>query len=579
MLEEIGFVHISASMCAILWHQGFFLSLKKGKCPRMPLSETCLSLLLTSDPVELFLLTGSDAPHADVSFPLESQMPQSEESSKYFIHICIPKDAPEKKIHRIAVPILFWCEPHLYMDQYSNPAGEGLDGKVIVTIKGTADMVLPLFENDVKSVSYSLSKGEALITDLALLENSPGVDGAEYILQFNPEIRQTSVSIAPYILPFRFCNDSEHQKVIMGLSKKKDRLSQTILMYQEIFEANKQLKSELECQVRDANHKLNELQPELMKCGLDVSELTAVSAIDKIIKNKKAVLSRIEGLPRRKCSIPDPFKGSPNVLGKVGHLALLEDDDTARVISWHMLGDMDCVVTETTSAAKKIYDDTQGRQQVLPLETVWRPNERPLPHIRNGSALFRPVGNPVFVKDMLIFPEHVDSCNKVFATLVGDTILIDDLDSANNYRRGVVQNKMQCPTLLTRQGERIRSNGKFGGVQNKAPSIEKLRGQVFGAPLPKEHKHIHHQIELLQQYLVAMQKASDVRSEYSSHVQYLQSPDMKKKQQDLQQQEEELRELENSLATTPTRAYVKRSFEPEPCDLSVPSKRSRRKKS
>ncbi len=53
---------------------------------------------------------------------------------------------------------------------------------------------------------------------------------------------------------------------------------------------------------------------------------------------------------------------------------------------------------------------------------------------------------------------------------------------------------MQCPTLLTRQGERIRSNGKFGGLQNKAPSIEKLRGQVFGAPLPKEYKHTRHQI-------------------------------------------------------------------------------------
>ncbi len=55
----------------------------------------------------------------------------------------------------------------------------------------------------------------------------------------------------------------------------------------------------------------------------------------------------------------------------------MEDDDAAKVISWHILGDMDCVVTETTSAAKKIYDDTQGRQQVIPLETVfWRPNDR-----------------------------------------------------------------------------------------------------------------------------------------------------------------------------------------------------------
>lgn len=52
---------------------------------------------------------------------------------------------------------------------------------------------------------------------------------------------------------------------------------------------------------------------------------------------------------------------------------------------------------------------------------------------------------------------------------------------------------MQCPTLLTRQGDRIRSNGKFGGLQNKAPSIEKLRGQVFGAPLPEEYHTIFKQ--------------------------------------------------------------------------------------
>lgn len=465
------------------------------------------------------------------------------------------------------------------MDQYDNAAGEGIDGKVVVTVKGTGNMVVPLFENGEKSLSCSLTNGETLITDLVLLENCPGEDGAEYILQFHPEFQKTSVTITPYSLPFRFCNDAEYQEVIVNLSKKKDHLSKTVLMYRDIFETNEQLKSELECQVRDASNKLNELKPELMKSGLDISDLTTVSAIENAINAKKAILDKMENQHRRKCSIPDPFKDSPHVLGKVAHLAQVEDDDAAKVISWHILGDMDCVVTETTSAAKKIYDDTQGRQQVLPLETVfWRPNDRPLPHIRNGSSLFRPLGNPVFVKDLLIFPEHVEGCNKVFATLLGDTILIDDLDSANHYRRGVVQNKMQCPTLLTRQGERIRSNGKFGGLQNKAPPIEKLRGQVFGAPLPKEYNHTCLQIELLQQYSGAMQKASDVKSDYNSHFQYLQSPQMKQKRQEFKQQEEELRELEQTLARTPEKR-VKRSLEPETSEPSVPPKRTRRKPS
>uniref|UniRef100_A0AAZ3QDB4 Uncharacterized protein n=1 Tax=Oncorhynchus tshawytscha TaxID=74940 RepID=A0AAZ3QDB4_ONCTS len=75
---------------------------------------------------------------------------------------------------------------------------------------------------------------------------------------------------------------------------------------------------------------------------------------------------------------------------------------------------MDCVVTMTTVAAWKIYNDTQGRQQAMPLDTVfWRNNNsssRPLPHIRNGQARFLPIRNPVFARDLLIFQENAEGC-------------------------------------------------------------------------------------------------------------------------------------------------------------------------
>ena len=51
-----------------------------------------------------------------------------------------------------------------------------------------------------------------------------------------------------------------------------------------------------------------------------------------------------------------------------------------------------------------------------------------------------------------------------------------------------------CPTILTRDGERIRSNGKFGGLMNKALPIEKLRGAVFGGPLPSIYYNSINQI-------------------------------------------------------------------------------------
>lgn len=57
---------------------------------------------------------------------------------------------------------------------------------------------------------------------------------------------------------------------------------------------------------------------------------------------------------------------------QIAHLAQIEDDRAAVVISWHLASDMDCVVTLTTDAARSIYDETQGRQQVLPLDSIYR---------------------------------------------------------------------------------------------------------------------------------------------------------------------------------------------------------------
>jgi hypothetical protein len=48
-----------------------------------------------------------------------------------------------------------------------------------------------------------------------------------------------------------------------------------------------------------------------------------------------------------------------------------------------------------------------------------------------------------------------------------------------------------CPTILTRDGDRVRSNGKFGGLMNKALPLEKLRGSIFGEPLPSSFDNTH----------------------------------------------------------------------------------------
>ncbi|XP_031439419.1 structural maintenance of chromosomes flexible hinge domain-containing protein 1 isoform X2 [Clupea harengus] len=466
------------------------------------------------------------------------------------------------------------------MDEYNNPAGEGCNGQVSVSLKSQSDCSqkdLPLFEGKTSSATFPLKDGEAHIKDLALAENSPGRDGTEYILIFQADI----LELTPFELPFRFYNDVENQRQMSALTKKKDRLSVSIEVYHSLFDTNNQLITELKGQLQVAESREKQLKSQIQKTGIG-SALSTMSAIDALIRQKEAEMVSIKSQPRRSCSIPDPFRTSPDVLGKVAHLAKVDEDDAAKVISWHLLGDMDCVVTVTTAAARKIYGDTQGRQQVMPLETVfWKSSVRPLPHVRNGMNTFSPVGKPVFARDLLIFPQYADKCQMVFGSLLGDTILIDDLDSANHYRKGVVQSKIQCPTLLTRQGDRIRSNGKFGGLQNKAPPIEKLRGHVFGAPLPKEYYTASSHAEMLQQYRAALDKSQEVQADYDAHVQYLQSPEMRQKERELKEQTSQLQDIEQELASTPARtplvSAVKRAHLEQGESSRAPSKRARLK--
>uniref|UniRef100_A0A667WXU0 Structural maintenance of chromosomes flexible hinge domain containing 1 n=1 Tax=Myripristis murdjan TaxID=586833 RepID=A0A667WXU0_9TELE len=378
---------------------------------------------------------------------------------------------------------------------------------------------------------------------LAVMQNSPGHDGGVYVLHFKPEVPKYP-TLAPFELSFGFYNDAENQQNMSKLSKKKDELSHAIAVYKEIFNTNKELLDLLTSRHQDASNKEGILKTELGKRNIRITD------IDKVLNEKTAEMDRLRNAPRRVCTIADPFRGHHDVLGKVGHLALVEDDAAAVVISWHIRGDMDCVITRTTDAARRIYNDTSGKQQVMPLETIYRnQSNRPMPHMRNGRCLFAPVGNPVRARDLLIYPENAECCDIVFRTILGDTILMDNLDSANNYRKAVVQQNIPCPTILTRQGERISAMGKFGGAQNRAPSIERLQGLVFGAPPPQQYHTLSEQIAMLHQYRAALQNKNLTRKERDNHMKKLKAPDMVQKEVDMEENLKQLEEINRQLGT------------------------------
>uniref|UniRef100_A0A7N8YG44 Structural maintenance of chromosomes flexible hinge domain containing 1 n=1 Tax=Mastacembelus armatus TaxID=205130 RepID=A0A7N8YG44_9TELE len=284
------------------------------------------------------------------------------------------------------------------MDSYGNPTGQNLHGKVAVSMKSSScdgSTNLPLFEGKNSRCQFNLVEGKVHITRLAIMENSPGENGNEYNLIFKPEVSlEAPTPLIPFELKFLFYNDSENQHKMSALSGKKDALNVAIAKYEEIFNDHQTLLMLLTA----------------MKLHFKSLSFNLSSTVETLILT----------------------------LLQVGHLACVQDDDAARVISWHLSGDMDCVITTTTAAARTIVDNTLGRQQVMPLDGIlMHPGNRPLPHLRNGTPLFPPQGNPIYARDLLIYSHRPEDCNTVFKNILGDTILMDDLYSGTEYRKAV----------------------------------------------------------------------------------------------------------------------------------------------
>ncbi|XP_037549865.1 structural maintenance of chromosomes flexible hinge domain-containing protein 1 [Nematolebias whitei] len=431
------------------------------------------------------------------------------------------------------------------MDKFGNSAGQDLNGTVVVSIRCLADeqsRSVPLFEGKTSNVQIPLNEGSAHVNRLAIMENSPGENGSRYVVVFKAQV--PTASLVSFELPFHFYNDVENQRKMSELSRKKDELSAALARYEETCCSFNQLLEMLAAQVQDTSKKEAALKDELNRKNVNVPHSVSIQDIVKLLTEKRAEIEMIENMPRRVCNISNNYNGQ-DVIGTVGHLAVIMDDDAARVISWHLGGDMDCVITRTTAAARRIYYNSGGNQQVMALDSIFvQQFDRPLPHIRNGHKLFDPPGNPVYAKDFLTFPHEQQSCEIVFKNLLGTTILMRDLESATNYRKKVVENRIHCPTILTLQGDRISSQGKFGGAQNRAPPIHRLK--VFGAPFPHHYAILQEQKELLCQYHSAVMKRQTAEMDWTKHWK---SPDMAQKQQKMEEIKKQLADIDEQLAS------------------------------
>ncbi|XP_044184398.1 structural maintenance of chromosomes flexible hinge domain-containing protein 1-like [Acropora millepora] len=444
-------------------------------------------------------------------------------------------------------------------DKFDNLTGENLKGKVVISVNSSSEGIdeIPALAGNLYSTEVPLVKGVATVQNLLIQENTAGKDGQEYLLNFSAQIPANASPhpIPPFTLAFLFYNDVRKQQQMAQLTKERDHLFETIRTYRLLFETTRQLINEMQVSVNEASLQEQKIRGELRKQNIGASSLASVASVTSLITELSRKRDEISTTPRRQCLLHPGPRGDSGILGKVAHLAQVVDDDVARVLSWHMASDMDCVVTLTTEKAKQVYRDSKGQQQVLPLDSIFRRSlpewNRSLPHVRGNQSSYSPAGNPVYARDMLLFPTEADNCKLVFGMLLGDTLILDDLDCANKYRQEVVK-YTHCPTILTRCGDRIRSNGKFGGLQNKAPQLERMRGAVFAAPLPLAFHSLSTQIEQLQAYKQASIKHTQAKEELTQQLQHGQTEEMKVKHRECREAENQLRLIEERLGMTPT---------------------------
>ncbi|XP_030830808.1 structural maintenance of chromosomes flexible hinge domain-containing protein 1 [Strongylocentrotus purpuratus] len=433
------------------------------------------------------------------------------------------------------------------VDEFGNLTGKDLTGNIEVHMKGNNGAELPKLQGNKSMMQFPLDKGIGFIQNISIQEDTPGHDGSEYKLHFT--LKSKGPQVKPYIQPFLFYNDAKKQQRMSQLSKERDTLSASIRAYKSMFEGKQELLQMFKESAEEAAKHEIKLRGELRIFGVRVAQIATRKGAEEMMISTQKTMEESRNKPRRKCGMPRYETRDGEILGKVAHLVEIEEENDAYVLSWHMASDMDCVLTTTVTKAKEVFANTRGRQQVLPIESIYKKGltewDKPLPHkrvpMKHGQT---PSGNPVYARHLLKFTGHEANCRIAFSLLLQDTVLLDTLDDATAYRQSIVKH-IHCPTLLTRDGNRIRGNGKFGGFQNRCPSD--LRGCVFGEPPPKQLESLEKQMAILEQIIHAIKRREQAQVEYKVQEAALRSGDMVTKQRDCQEDEEQLALINQKL--------------------------------
>ena len=178
------------------------------------------------------------------------------------------------------------------------------------------------------------------------------------------------------------------------------------------------------------------------------------------------------------------------ILGIVAELAYVSDPLLARILSWFLQSKMQVALTSTSEQQRKVYDagfSAYCEATLLPFmrrdfdgsDGKQLPLELPSPPSNYRSTI-------EFAVNLLEFTsENGYLRSSLFWNLLSKTIVVKDLKSGQMYREHLTKMRQSCPTILTRDGNMIASDGLMDPKRRCPARIEDLKFS-FGALPPRE---------------------------------------------------------------------------------------------
>lgn len=172
----------------------------------------------------------------------------------------------------------------------------------------------------------------------------------------------------------------------------------------------------------------------------------------------------------------------------MAELACVTDPQLARLLSWYLQSKMSNALTTTTEQQRKVYESGYAaycEATLLPFnrrdfdgsDGKTLPLELPTPPARFPSSI-------EFAVNLLEFTSNRGYLRStLFWQLLSRTIVVNDLKSGQTYREHLTKMKQQCPTILTRDGHLIASDGLMDPKRRCPRSLQELKFSFGALPL------------------------------------------------------------------------------------------------